>query len=219
MGSDQRALLEHCMAAMAAGDAAFFFTFIEHFGAPVAATVRRLVAEMGRTDVLHDPAEIDGIVHDVAFFLFDHAGGWQPDGGALPWVWADRGIRNLVAVAVGHRVVADVDDVESEVSAAGAGGVDLGFDDLDDLSARWPDVALAVEALQIVSTERDTNVFMQYRLQQRLGDRSPANTVATMFDLSPANVRQIHHRVRARLVPVLATDRYRPIADLPLLVA
>ena len=207
------------MAAMAVGDAAFIFTFIEHFGGHLAGAVRRIVAEMGRTDVLADNAEIDGLVHDAAFFVFDHAAAWQPDGGALPWVWAERGIRTLVATAVGHRVVAEADDLEAEVTTAPGCGGDLGPDDLGHLVALWPQLDLAVEAVRAVSNERDSGVFMQYRLQQRLGDQSPASTVAAMFGLSPANVRQIHHRVRRRLGPVLSSDRYRPIADLPLLVA
>ena len=91
------------MAAMAAGDAAFIFTLIEHFGGYLAGAVRRIVGEMGRADVLADPGEIDGLVQDAAFFLYDHAGAWHPDGGALPWVWAERGIRNLVATAVTPR--------------------------------------------------------------------------------------------------------------------
>ena len=204
---------------MAAGDAAFIFTLIEHFGGHLAGAVRRILTEMGRRDVLDDAAEIDGLVQDTAFFLFDNAGGWQADGGALPWTWADRGIRNLVGTAVGHRVVAEAEDLEVEVNTAPAGGVDLGPDDFGALLGRWPDLGLLVEAVHVVSSERDANVFVQYRLQQRLGDQSPANTVAAMYDLTPANVRQIHHRVRARLVPVLGTDRYRPIAHLPLLVA
>ena len=207
------------MAAMAAGDAAFIFTLIEHFGGHLAGAIRRIVSEMGRLDVLGDSAEIDGLVHDSAFFLFDHAAAWSPDGGALPWTWADRGIRNLVAVAVGHRVVSDAEDLEVEVSTAPAGGVDLGPDDLGVLLERSADLRLFIEAVHAVSNPRDADVFVQYRLQQRLGDRSPANTVAAMFDLTPANVRQIHHRVRIRLGPVLSTDRYRRIADLPLLVA
>jgi hypothetical protein len=52
-----------------AGDAAFIFTLIEHFGVHLAGAVRRIVGEMGRTDVLADPAEIDGLVQDAAFFL------------------------------------------------------------------------------------------------------------------------------------------------------
>jgi hypothetical protein len=207
------------MAAMAAGDAAFIFTFIEHFGAALAGQVRRILTEMGRRDILNDPAEIDGLLQDTAFFLYDNAGAWSPDGGALPWVWADRGIRNLVAVSVGHRVVAVADDLESEVSVAGAGDVDLGLDDLGPLCEQWPDLDLVVEALRHVSSDRDAGIFMEYRLQQRMGDHSPANTVAAMFQLTPANVRQIHHRVRKQLAPLLTTDRYRCIADLPLLIA
>lgn len=207
------------MAAMAAGDAAFIFTFIEHFGGHLAGAVRRIVAEMGRADVLGEASEIDGLVQDTAFFLFDNAGGWQPDGGALPWVWAERGIRNLVAKAVGHRVVAEPDDLEAEVITVLQRDGDLGPDDLGFLLRAMPDLALLHEALGAVCTSRNAQVFLEYRIQQRLGDQSPAATVAAMFDLSPANVRQIHHRVRARLAPVLADDRYRPLADLALLVA
>jgi DNA-directed RNA polymerase specialized sigma24 family protein len=207
------------MAAMAAGDAAFIFTLLEHFGGHLAGAVRRIVGEMGRTDVLTDPAEIDGLVQDAAFFLYDHAAAWQPEGGALPWVWAERGIRNLVASAVGHRVVAEPDDLEAEVTTAPGCGGDLGPDDLIRLLRDWPELVLLFEALDGVCNERNAHVFLEYRIQQRLGDQSPAATVGAMFDLSPANVRQIHHRVRNRLAPVLADDRYRPLADLPLLVA
>lgn len=218
MEPEQRALLERCMTAMAAGDRAFVFTLIEHFGGQLAGTVRRMVGDMGRVDILNDPTEVDGLVHDAAFFLLDNAGGWSPDGGALPWVWAERGIRNVVAVAVGHRTVSDVDGLESEVSAAGS-GVDLGPDDFDALIEEYPVVGRVKEALRSVASERDADVFLEYRIQQRLHDRSPAHTVAAIFDLTPANVRQIHHRVGKKLAPVLDQDQYRHIALLPLLVA
>ena len=116
-------------------------------------------------------------------------------------------------------MVAEPDDLEAEVTTAPRCGGDLGPDDLGHLLRQWPDLALLTEALGAVCTERNVEVFLQYRIQQRLGDQSPAATVGAMFDLSPANVRQIHHRVRNRLGSVLTTDRYRPIAHLPLLVA
>ncbi len=49
-------------------------------------------------------------------------------------------------------------------------------------------------------------MHLEYQVQKALGDRSPANTVGVMFDLSPANVRQIDRRVRRKLSDLQAND-------------
>ena len=55
-------------------------------------------------------------------------------------------------------------------------------------------------ALQSVASERDRRVFLEVAVQEASGDPSPANTVAHMFGLRPAAVRQIKCRVRRRLL-------------------
>jgi len=117
------------MAGMAAGDAAFLFTFHERFGPKVAWLVRDIVRGMGRLDVLGDNDEIDGLVIDACEVLFTRAAGWH-SGGALPWNWARNAILSSVAAGVGHRQIEfteafGFDSVESQGSGVeGNSGVE-----------------------------------------------------------------------------------------------
>lgn len=219
MEEEQRMLLERCMASMAKGDVAFAFTFHEAFGPRVEGVVRGILREMGRHEVLADADEVSGLVHDAVMVILDRAGGWRP-GGALPWNWAQRAIRAEVAVKVGHRTVAFGDGVEGEVSDhisgyVSAGGnmvVDLTGDDLVVLAQRNPSVELVLRAVRAAGSERDQKVFLEYRLQQQLGDPSPAHTVAHTSGLTAANVRQIVRRhgqkIRAR---ILGDPTFEPV--------
>ena len=43
-----------------------------------------------------DSAELDGLVMDACFALYDCAAGWKADRGAQPWTWAEKRLRALV---------------------------------------------------------------------------------------------------------------------------
>jgi len=93
-------------------------------------------------------------------------------------------------------------------------------DDLAGLAAREPVVALLWAAIQCVASPRDTDVHIQYRIQKRLGDRSPARTVGAEFGLAPDNVRQIDRRVRRKLGLLIERDpTFGALRELPWLAA
>ena len=80
-----------------------------------------------------------------------------------------------------------------------------------------PLVELLFEALELVLSERDRQLFLEVEVQQALGDRSPATTVGPMLGMQPAAVRQQYRRARLRLRRLAGTDpRYAPLADLPI---
>ncbi|MFV2038851.1 MAG: hypothetical protein ACC660_01255 [Acidimicrobiales bacterium] len=219
MEPEKRALLEQHMEAMARGDGAFLVSFLKHFGNEIERVVGGIVGGMGRRDILSDRDEIEGLVVDVAFIIFDTAANWSADG-ALPWVYARRAIEAHISTAVGHARGGSVEDLESEVSdAPNPGVVDLGVEYLVLLSHSDPRIRLALDALAEAAPERCGTVFLEYQLQRLARDPSPSHTVAMLSGLSRANVRQIKCRVRRNLQPVLAQARYAAIAELPLLVA
>lgn len=213
-------LLETCMQRMAMGDHAYLFTFVREFGSRVEAAVRRMVGEMGRRDVLADPDELEALVLDACWVIYDRASGWRP-GGALPWSWAARAIRAELARAIGHRTVPVTDDDVEVVDAVAApsehGDADVTF---ASLAQRDPRVALLADAVARIGSPRDQRVFIEYRLQKELGDPSPSHVVAREFGLTPANVRQIDCRMRKRLAEVIASDaRFAALGDVRWLAA
>lgn len=199
------------MAQMAAGDPAAVFAFVAAFGGRLAGLVRRQLFSLGRRDVASCRDDVDFLVQSAAFALFDRAPGWSPDG-ALPWVWAERAIRAEVVAYLGHPSV-ELDPERSPVEATSpnararsAHPSGRGPGDFDELARRDPTVGLLHEAIAEVANERDRRVHVEYGIQKRSGDASPAHTVAAEFGLSPENVRQIDRRVRRRLQALVATD-------------
>lgn len=221
MEPHERAHLEQLMAAMAAGDRAAALTLVDDFGHQLATAVRRHLRGLHRDDVAQDRDEVHSLVIDVALLIADRAASWSP-GGALPWTWADRAIRSLVATHVGH-ARADIDPEQLEralrvvepVPELPAAGEPL--DQLAVLAERDERIALLREAIAHATTnERDAAVHVEYHVQQCNGDPSPAKTVGALFGLTPANVRQINRRVRARLRHLVEHEpRYAPLRDLP----
>jgi hypothetical protein len=212
------------MARMAAGDDAAAVTLFLEFGEQVKAKIRRIVRAQGATHLT--PADIDALALDACMALVPRAGSWDPDGGALPWVWAERRIVSLVAGYVGHYGAPfDVAGVADDVAAgAGVAGVAFAGDDpgddetLDHLAARSPSCAVVRDALRSTCGDRDRRVLLMFTLQQDGGDPSPAVTVGEAFGLTPANVRQIVKRARARLARLAASDeRYAVLSGLALL--
>jgi len=204
--SPQRAELLRLMAAMASGDRAALFPFVEIFGNVLAAMVRRTLADLGRNDVAKKPEDVDYLVQSAAFVIFDRSSSWRPDGGALPWVWAERAIRAEIVRWLGHPAVEWSGDIEVDDLRAGLPIASREVD-LSSLAADHRLVALLLEAVKEVASERDRHVHLEYQIQKGLGDRSPATTVADIFGLSPANVRQIDRRVRQKLQDLIVSDR------------
>jgi hypothetical protein len=211
MDPTERTQLEALMHRLADGDGGAVVELIDAYGDRLHGVVARHLHELHRADVLRDRDEVDGLVVDAALAIADRAGGWSADGGAAPWTWADRAIRAEVVSYLGHPSV----DVEIDVldlaaardrhpssRASGAGAAD--FHRLADHDPRVAQLRAAIA--RAATNSRDAEVHVEYQLQKRSGDPSPAHTVAALYDLTAANVRQIDCSVRRRLVAVVDDD-------------
>lgn len=219
MDSVDRDRLREVMAGMAAGDMAMLVSFVTEFGTPLRSLVRRTVFAFGRRDVLDDAGEVTSLITTAALEIFDRAAVWD-ESGAPPWVWAERAIRAAIARQVGH-ALADV--TIEQLSELREGPVQQTLRGLDGdahqvlrrLSVSEPRAQLWWDAVGNLTSDRNRNVYFEFVVQQELGDRAPAQTVAPMFDLQPDNVRQIVRRVRTRLAEQIRTDvQLEPLRDL-----
>jgi hypothetical protein len=191
------------MGAMASGDRAAVFTLLEEFGAELARAVRS--AARGLNVDLH-PAEIRELTIDVALEMFALAGSWDPSGGALPWVWAQARVRSIVSGFVGQH--ADPFE-ERHDGPAPASATCFDIDDeavLRGLAELVPQCAVLLKAMELVMRDRDRRVVLSYRVQQALGDPSPARTIGEQHCLSPDNVRQIVRRAKVALLKLAQAD-------------
>lgn len=209
------------MRRLADGDEAAIVTLWERYRVPIGGAVQR-VARLRRARI--DRRELDGVVFEVCEELGKVAGAWSPDGGALPWVWARHRVTNVVDRVLGPWVepldegrLADLDDRLVEgVEAAADGSM------LDALERLVPDMAsarLLAEALdEAAISARDRELWFEYQYEKHSGNASPAATVAPVFGMREASVRQAARRARQRLLRLAATDtHFAPLADLPLL--
>jgi hypothetical protein len=206
------------MAAMAAGDRSATFDLYAEFGGPVRATVRRLLRRLGVESV--PPEELDGLVIDACLELQGCAEAWDPEGGATPWVWAERRLLTVVSRWVGQH--ADTLEDRGEVvermvaTSAGSSAEPSVVEVLDRLD--HPTCRLLREALEAVATDRDRLILLEVGLQRSLGDASPAVTVGPFGGLRPDAVRQVLRRVRQRVSALAVSEpRYAPLVDLALL--
>lgn len=205
--------LETLMAAMANGDLAALWEFHETYEPRLRRMVLANVRSMHRPDIASDRERIDSLTADTAVVIFDRAAGWQP-GGALPWNWASRAIRSMIAADIGHRSVElgndDSLDGEADVAPVSAvGDVDLTIEGF--ASHQLADVVF-IDAFRGVGSARDQEVAWLFRIQKVNGDPSPAHTVADEFGISAANARQIHKRHFARVHTLVWSDeRFRPL--------
>jgi hypothetical protein len=219
MDSVDRDRLREVMAGMAAGDMAMLVAFVTEFGTPLRSLVRRTVFAFGRRDVLDDAGEVTSLVTTAALEIFDRAAGWDEDG-APPWVWAERAIRAAIARQVGHALAEVTIEELSEVREGPVQQTLHGLDGdarqvLRRLSVAEPRAQLWWDAVGSLTTDRNRNVYFEFVVQQELGDRAPAQTVAPLFDLRPDNVRQIVRRVRTRLTERIRTDvQLEPLREL-----
>lgn len=210
------------MALLAQGDRAALFVLYEEFGEHIASVVRR---ELRRVHARVPADDFGGLVIDAVFSLGAIAGAWDPAGGAMPWVWGEQRIRQLVRRHVGQ-FADSIDDgrasttekLEHYAATAPVAAHDSGVSELEALvrlSASEEVCALLLAALEDTTSERDREILLAYKLQAALGDPSPANTVGSAFRLKPATVRQVVKRSLDRLRKLAATEpRFGGLADL-----
>lgn len=209
---------------MAGGDSAAVFCLQAEFAPQLAAALRRVLSGRG---VELPRSEIEELVADLALELYEHAGGWRPEGGALPWVWAARRVANVVDRHLGQfteELDADRFDRRGAMTgcgrradAAGAGDEPASFAVLERIAAEEPQARLLRDALLVVAGERDRELFLEMAVQSWMGDRSPATSVGPRLGMSPEAVRQQKCRVSRRLALLAAGDeRYAALADLSL---
>jgi hypothetical protein len=165
--------------------------------------------------------EVDGVVIEVCMDLFERSGSWSPDGGAMPWVWAERRVANLVDRTLGQHAdpidVQRLDEVVAPPSVSPSGVEPEVLDVLRSIAGWRSECALLADALGSVATERDGRVFLEMGIQASLGDRSPAVTVGSLLGMRPDAVRQQHRRVKQRLQRLAASEaRFAPLAHLAL---
>ena len=137
MNPETQDRLIELMVAMAEGDAAAVFPFVDTFGPDLARMIRAQLRSYGRLDLVHDADELTGLVQSAAFEILDRAGSWDPTG-APPWVWAANAIRAAVAREIGHALV-DLDEerFENHAAQAGSNGGRLDLDELAVSDARF----------------------------------------------------------------------------------
>jgi hypothetical protein len=206
------------MRAMAHGQHAAIFLLATEFGPQIGAAMRRHLRRIGLEGV--DAAELDGLVIDACIELSRVASGWDPDGGALPWTWAERRLRALAAAYVGiHADALDAERHEHLAATAEAATATADPSDpdvlelLDQLASRRPECALVSEALGRVTNARNRGIVLDVRVQSALGDPSPATTVGRDVGLQPEAVRQVVHRTRRALRHLVDQEpRFAPVA-------
>ena len=205
------------MQSLADGDDAAVFVLYEEFGGQLRAAVRRQLRN------LQVPAErelVDDLVVEAAFVVQDVAGAWRPDGGALPWVWAERRIARRVTVWIGqHTTDVDLDgmglrDESLAVSAADPDEADT----LSELAVVHPQVALLEQAMTEALSVRERTILLAYEACRADGDPSPANTLSRQLGLTAANVRQITKRAKDKVRALVTIDeRFASIRGLHIL--
>lgn len=214
MDSNKRGRLVALMSAMAEGDKAAVFTLHEEFRPELAASVRRSARRFG---VDLSAQDVGDLTVDAALAVFDVAGSWTENGGALPWVWAERRIHSIVGRHIGQ--FADpLDSETAEEVAALVAGPSSEPDEvavLEALACLSPRCRLFLDALQLVASPRNQAVILAFRVQKAMGDPSPAATVGQSFDLKPEAVRQIVHRGRQALRELVASNaRFAELGDM-----
>lgn len=201
------ATLVHIMSRMAAGDRAAVFALYLDFGAPIAAAVRRHAGGMG---VVFPADEVDALVMDACIAIMESAHSWDPNGGALPWNWAERRVRHMVAVQIGIHTDSLDDRLDRGLDPADAAPTDPSGpatgDEADDphhllavLAETRPEVRAFQQVLGAVASPHHQRVVLEVLVQRSMGDRAPADTVGRMLGIKPATVRQIVKRVTDRL--------------------
>lgn len=210
--------VESIMGRLAQGDTSAVFTLAEHHGGRIAGVVRRHLRSCGVETAA--PDDVHGLVLDSCMELLAVAPAWRP-GGALPWWWAERRIRQVVARWVGVHADAlderwDGGPVDAEPAAPSAERSLA--DAFTRLVERDPRVRLVAEAARAARVDDVALLcILDYRVQQDQGDPSPAHTLAARYGVSPDALRQRVSRGRRRLRRVVRSDpRFAALADFEL---
>ena len=206
MEAERRRLLEQVMAAVAAGDGEAVMALHHSFATEIRAAILHHVHAFG---VAVPPDDLDGLVLEACLSLREVAGGWRPDGGALPWTWASARLRTLVSRFVGqHTCSLDAGHLQLPEPLAPVPVPCARDDDILHTLARVaaidPRAALVEQALRASLSERDQSIFLEHRVQQDAGDPSPAHTVAAQHGMTAAAVRQVVCRARRRIAAWLS---------------
>jgi hypothetical protein len=207
------------MAAVAAGQTGAVFVLHAEFGPSIQSAVRRALRQFG-VDGL-DPDDLNGLVMEATLAIADAAGSWHP-GGALPWWWAYNRIRQIVSRFLGQFSVAYDPQLHGglagDIPQAWMGEEPTMLELIDAMAETDSDVALLRDAFaEVPGSARDREILLVYTNQQRAGDHSPAETVAPMFGLTPAAVRQVVKRTRDRLRTLATTNpRFEPLCEFAL---
>lgn len=203
------------MGRIGAGEGAAVFELIDTWRDELARTVRSIA---GQRRARLGAGEVDDLVVDAALAIADIAGSWSPDG-APPWVYA----RGRIAAAVDRHIgqwsePLDDESFSQREQPASAPAAEVGTAEVfARLATEHRMVALLRDGLGRVASERDLVVFVELGVQVALGDPSPAVTVARMYGMQPAAVRQQNRRMRVRLRQLADREpRFAPLAELPM---
>ncbi len=134
MEATRRKMLEEVMRRLIEGELAMVWALSTEFGEDLARVIRRHLRSMGRSEVITEPGRVEGLVIDVALWFLDHGTAYDPSA-SLPWVWADKPIRSLVAAEIGHRTV----EFEPALAEGEAPSLDPAVVELRSLADREPD--------------------------------------------------------------------------------
>jgi hypothetical protein len=204
------------MAGVAERDRAAVVMLYTEFGDVIAGVMRRHLGRLRVTGV--DPDELHGLVLDACLELYDCGGAWRPDAGVAPWTWAERRLAGVASSWVGQHAD-ELDDRSTHLPAprARSGREAEALDVLD--GAGDPMCRLLRRAFDDAGVSaRDRSLLLEMQLQRSLGDPSPAETVASLHDLSAAAVRQAVKRAKDRLRRLVSTSpHYEPLRDIVLL--
>ena len=190
------AAVARAMAKIAAGDNRAIFTDLHPLSAgPVRSMLR---SEARRVNAWISDDDLEELALDAAMLLGGMAHSWKP-GVALPWVWAQMRVRNLVHQHLGT-FTRELDERHDEIEEP------IGIVHVDDPRAALRSLAQHHEGardldarLTAVSTERDADIYLGYRIEQAAGNRAPAVTVGADHVMQPAAVRKVVQRVDERL--------------------
>lgn len=215
-----RARLVELMTRLADRDPVAVGSMRVEFRTPIAAAVRRHLGIQGRAVVTEE--EIDELVLEVVLELVDCAHAWDPDGGAQPWVWADRRVAAAVTRYLGQwadEFDPDRHEAPFDAFVASFAALDLDLRDvLERRAAHDPLCTMVRDALVLVGSPRDQSMLLEYVAQRVAGDPSPARTVGRAFGVEPPAVRQVVRRMRVKLSRLAGEDgRFAALADLALL--
>ena len=212
------------MARLAAGDEAAVVTLFERYGGPISAAVQRQArhrgARVGRDDV-------EGLVFEVCDEIAKVAGAWRPraarcrgcgHGTASP-TWSTacsaRGPSRSTRPAwpMSPTWPTSRSRVPRRTRAARCSTPSSGWSPTWPVPGCWPRPSTPPRSASAIR-----ELWFEYQCEKHSGNASPAATVAPVFGMREATVRQAARRARLRLLRLIdSNERFAPLADLPLL--